>query len=399
MSLEARWQAQLDRLRAQGRYRRLTPPTGIDFSSNYLLLNANPRRPPTDGQRSGCASRLLRGHHAVWDNVEAALAQWHGAEAALVFTSGYSANEGLLGTIVEPGDWVASDACNHASIIDGLRLSKAERFVYRHNDLEHLEQGLRVAAQLHTAIRERFIVTESLFGMEGDRAPLAALAELAARFGAHLIVDEAHATGCFGANGGGLVDAAGLRQRVLATVHTGGKALGVPGAYVVGSASLRELLVNRCRHLIFTTALPPIVGQWWLQMLERIPADDAARAGLHMSARAFRDSLAAHGIVAGGRDYIVPLVLGDDARAVQAAQRLQLAGFDIRAIRPPTVADGAARIRISIHAGHDRDTLLRLAGALAPIVQEPRCVPAATGRNRIAQGNALGTEPSSRDKP
>lgn len=399
MSLEARWQAQMDRLRQQGRVRQLSVPAGIDFSSNDYLGYGKRQWPLVDGQRSGGASRLLRGHHAVWEEVEAILAKWHGAEAALMFTSGYAANEGLLCTVVEPGDWVASDAYNHASIVDGLRLSKAERFVYRHNDLDHLEHGLRHATHAHSANRERFIVTESLFGMEGDRAPLSALAELATRHGAHLIVDEAHATGCFGATGGGLVDAAGLRHGVLATVHTGGKALGVAGAYVAGSAALRELLVNRCRHLIFTTALPPIVGQWWLQMLQRIATDAAVRAELHASARAFRETLAAHGIVAGGRDYIVPIVLGDDARAVQAAQQLQASGFDIRAIRPPTVADGTARIRIAIQADHDRDTLLRLAAALAPVAQEARYIPAPTGRNNIAQGNALGSEASSRDKP
>lgn len=399
MSLEARWQAQMDRLCQQGRLRRLSTPAGIDFSSNDYLGYGKRQWPAVNGERSGCASRLLRGHHAVWEEVEATLAAWHGAEAALMFTSGYAANEGLLSTVIEPGDWVASDECNHASIIDGLRLSKAERFVYRHNDLDHLEHSLRQAAHLHAANRERFIVTESLFGMEGDRAPLAAVAELAARHGAHLIVDEAHATGCFGATGGGLIDAAGLRPHVLATVHTGGKALGVSGAYVAGSASLKELLVNRCRQLIFTTALPPIVGQWWLQMLARIATDDDVRAELHAAARAFRETLAAQGIVAGGRDFIVPLILRDDARAVTAAQRLQAARFDIRAIRPPTVADGTARVRISIHADHDRHTLLQLAAALAPIIQDSRCVPAPTGRNNIAQGNALGSESSSRDKP
>src|SRR5262249_43276260 len=148
-------------------------------------------------------------------------------------------------------------------IIDGLRLSKAERFVFGHQDLDQLEDGLRRAARTGSAGRQLFVVTESLFGMDGDTAPLPQLAELAQRYDAHLIVDEAHATGCFGPRGSGLVDAAGLRGEVLATVHTGGKALGVVGAYVCGSARLKELLVNRCRHLIFTTALPPAVGAWW----------------------------------------------------------------------------------------------------------------------------------------
>lgn len=373
MTIESRWHTQMDRLKAEGRYRRLTSPAGIDFSSNDYLGYGKQLWPAIEGERSGSASRLLRGNHAIWDEVETALANWHGADAALVFTSGYTANEGLLSTVVEPDDWVASDELNHASIIDGLRLSRAERFVYRHADLDHLEHGLRQTARSHANGRERFIVTESLFGMEGDRAPLRGLAALAARYGAHLIVDEAHASGCFGATGAGLVEAEGLRDQVLATVHTGGKALGVPGAYVVGSASLTELLVNRCRHLIFTTALPPVVGQWWLQVLQYIAADGSARARLRAMARAFREALAAHAIVASGRDYIVPLVLGDDARAVGAAHRLQTEGFDIRAIRPPTVAEGTARLRISVHADHKLEAVEKLAATIAQCVATTAC--------------------------
>lgn len=364
MSLESRWRSELERLRAEGRYRQLAPPTGIDFSSNDYLGYGKRAWPAVAGERSGTASRLLRGHHAVWDDVETALALWHGAEAALMFPSGYSANEGLLATVIEPDDWVASDQLNHASIIDGLRLSKAERFVFRHNDLNHLESGLRNCAA-RGGRRERFIVTESLFGMEGDRAPLTALVEIAERYGAHVIVDEAHATGCFGTAGSGLVDASGLRRRILATVHTGGKALGVHGAYVVGSARLKELLVNRCRHLIFTTALPPIVGQWWLHTLEQVAADDGGRAQLHGAAATVRRALAEYGVVAPGADYIIPLILGADEQALDAAGQLQAAGFDIRAIRPPTVAPGTARLRVSIHADHDAATLRRLVDCIA----------------------------------
>src|SRR5581483_7735863 len=249
MKLLERWSATLDALRAAGRYRSLVSPGGVDFASNdYLgyaaLRTAQDHHLLAKFARSGSASRLLRGHHPIWEEVEAALARWHGAEAALLMTSGYVANEGLLATVLEPHDWVASDQLNHASIIDGLRLARAERFVYRHNDLDHLEQGLRQAARARTRERQLFVVTESLFGMDGDLAPLQQLVQLAERYEAHLIVDEAHATGCFGAAGSGCVDAAGLRGRVLATVHTGGKALGVMGAYVCGPARLRELLIN-----------------------------------------------------------------------------------------------------------------------------------------------------------
>ncbi len=301
--------------------------------------------------RSGMASRLLRGQHAIWEEVESALALWHGAESALMMTSGYTANEGLLATAIEATDWVASDETNHASIIDGLRLVRPHRFIYRHNDLNHLQDGLR-AESSRQAASARFIVTESLFGMEGDRAPLVEMADLAERYGAHLIVDEAHATGCFGPAGSGRVDELGLRQRVLATVHTGGKALGVPGAYICGAARLKEYLVNRCRHLIFTTAPAPALGAWWLAALQRVRVDEAGRRALHGNAAAFRAALAHCGVETPGSDYIVPVLIGADGRAVAVASRLQEQGYDIRAVRPPTVPVGTARLRVSLHADH-----------------------------------------------
>jgi 8-amino-7-oxononanoate synthase len=372
MSLSERWSAALSGLRALGRYRTLAHPAGVDFTSNDYLGYGSGRRGPSVSvaalARSGMASRLLRGQHPVWEEVESRLARWHGAEAALVLTSGYVANEGLLSTVIEPDDWVASDRLNHASIIDGLRLTKAERFVYRHLDLGQLEDGLRAAGRSRPPGRELFVVTESLFGMEGEVAPLAELARLTARHGAHLIVDEAHATGCFGPAGSGCVDAAGLRDRVLATVHTGGKALGVAGAYVCGAARLKELLVNRCRHFIFTTALPPAVGAWWLDVLPHVAGDEEGRGALHAGAALFRAELARRGVPARGEHYIVAVVLGEDARAVEAARRLREAGWDVRAIRPPTVPPGTARLRLSIHADHEPETLRAAAAAVAEVL-------------------------------
>jgi 8-amino-7-oxononanoate synthase len=372
MSLEGRWRRQLEQRHGEDRLRRLQLPAGIDFSSNDYLGYAARTWAPAPLSRSGSASRLLRGHHAVWEEVEAELARWHRTEAVLVFTSGYAANEGLLGTIVQPHDFVASDECNHASIIDGLRLSKAERFVFRHNDLDRLEGGLREAARKRPPDRQLFIVTESLFGMEGDVAPLTGLAELARRYDAALIVDEAHATGCFGAIGGGLVDQLGLRDTVLATVHTGGKALGVPGAYVAGSRLLKEYLVNHCRHFIFTTALPPQVGRWWLDAATHVQADHAARQRLHSAAAYFRRCLALEGVYPAGAHYIVPIVLGDDPLAVTAARHLQTDGYDIRAIRPPTVTPGTARLRISIHSDHAAEVLQAVARAVARVSKGDR---------------------------
>lgn len=372
MSLTDRWTSQLDDLRNQGRHRQLTLPCGIDFSSNdYLGYGKLHWQDRSDMSSSGGASRLLRGHHEIWDEVETRLAQWHRADAALVFSSGYAANEGLLSTVIEPGDWVASDEYNHASIIDGLRLAKAERFVFRHNDVGQLEDALRTAAARKATGRQLFVVTESLYGMEGDLvAP--GIADVVSRYGANWIVDEAHATGCIGPTGAGVVEDAGWRERVLATVHTGGKALGVPGAHVCCSRLLKELLVNRCRHFIFTTALPPRVGAWWLEMLLRVQADDRARQRLHQNAKLFRETLAQHGVDSGSSAYIVAVILGEDRAAVAAAKDLQDRGFDIRAIRPPTVPAGTARLRVSIHADHEKAQLVAAAKAVADCTFEAR---------------------------
>lgn len=369
MSLQVRWQYQLDALRRQGRYRRLASPVGIDFSSNDYLGYAGLSWPElSDFSRSGAASRLLRGHHPIWDEVENSLAHWHGAEASLMFTSGYAANEGLLSTVIEPGDWVASDDLNHASIIDGLRLAKAERFVFRHNDVTHLEEGLRLASTMGSPSRQLFLVTESLYGMEGDFvAP--AVAELVERFDVNWIVDEAHATGCLGPSGAGLIEQNGWRRRVLASVHTGGKALGLPGAYVCCSQTLRDLLVNRCRHFIFTTAMPPQVGAWWRDVVPHVQADHAARQALSNNAAFFLDALAHGGVATRSEGYIVSIVLGEDAAATEAAAKLQREGFDIRAIRPPTVPEGTARLRVSIHADHDRRALGSVAELISRLVK------------------------------
>jgi 8-amino-7-oxononanoate synthase len=386
MTLFQRWSDALETLKAQGRYRAFALPRGIDLTSNDYLGYGNgrpaaladasgccasaptPTRSVSEGlPRTGMSSRLLRGHHAVWEEVESALADWHAAEAVLMMTSGYAANEGLISTLFEPADWVATDELNHACIIDGLRLARCRRFSYRHNDLNHLEEGLKAEAAKGGDGRAMFVVTESLFSMDGDRAPLQEIADLAGRYGAHVIVDEAHSTGCFNGTGSGCVDEAGVRDRVLASVHTGGKALGVPGAYIVGSKLLKEYLVNRCRHLIFTTALPAACGRWWVEMLPKVKADGAGRRALHESAALLRSELSRRGVAAKGDRYVVPVVIGDDARAVAAARRLQERGYDIRAIRPPSVAPGTARLRVSVHADHDPAMLCDLAAAIAEV--------------------------------
>jgi 8-amino-7-oxononanoate synthase len=378
MSLRDRWTAELDELRSRGRLRCIASSGGVDFCSNDYLgyaatgwkLRTGTSGDPIAQLRSASAARLLRGHHAVWEQVESRLAAWHGAAAALVMSSGYAANEGLLSTIIGSDDWVASDQLNHASIIDGLRLSRAERFVYGHSDLNQLADGLGWAARHRGPDRELFIVTESLFGMDGDIAPLRELAALAERFDAHLVVDEAHATGCYGGRGSGLVDALDLRGHVTATVHTGGKALAVCGAYICCCSALRELLLNRCRQFMFSTALPPAIGLWWNDALDRVQPDTASRTGLHATARRFRGELLRHGVAPPGSEYVVPVVIGDDSRAARAAARLQARGWDIRAIRPPTVPEGTARLRVSIHANHPPDLVDEVAASLADVLKD-----------------------------
>jgi 8-amino-7-oxononanoate synthase len=372
-TLSDRWTASLDGLRKLDRFRSFARPAGVDFTSNDYLGYGNGRLAAADTgaslPRSGLSSRLLRGHHEIWEHVEAELAAWHGCETVLMMTSGYAANEGLISTLCEPGDWVATDELNHACIIDGLRLAKCRKFAFRHNDLNHLEDGLKAEAGRAEPGRERFVITEALFSMDGDRAPLREITDLAGRYGAHLIVDEAHSTGCYGGTGSGCVDAAGVRERVLASVHTGGKALGVPGAYIAGTRLLKDYLTNKCRHLIFTTALPAECGRWWLGMLPKVKADRVGREALHRVARLLREELAATGVPIPGTEYVVPVVLGDDGPAVRAAAQVRAAGFDVRAIRPPSVAPGTARVRVSVHADHTPDQLRTLATAFRDAVR------------------------------
>jgi 8-amino-7-oxononanoate synthase len=370
-----RWDRRLGELEAQGRLRELSPPAGVDFSSNDYLGYGSGRRAvfahdaKRDLGRSGMASRLLRGNHPIWEQVENLLGEWQEFETALVMPSGYAANLAMLTTLTEPGDWVLSDELNHASLIDGLRLARTHKLIYRHNDLNHLEECLKSAARQRFRSRELFIVTETLFSMDGDLCPLRQITKLAQKYEANLLLDEAHATGCLGKKGAGYLGEEEQEGYALAAMHTGGKALGVPGAFIACCTDIKRLFVNCSRQFICTTALPPAIAWWWLDAVERVKADDAGRETLHDNAAFFRAELTRHDIPALGSHYIVPVVLGADAQAVQAAQELRTAGWDIRAIRPPTVPEGTARLRISIHADHDRETLQRAAAAVAAAVK------------------------------
>jgi 8-amino-7-oxononanoate synthase len=280
----------------------------------------------------------------------------------LYFTSGYAANIGLLSALLLPEDVVFSDSANHASLIDGIRLAKCRRVIFAHLDLNCLEDELRRNASVSGA---RVIVVESIFGMEGDHAPLSDLAALAERYRAELIVDEAHAIGVRGLRGSGCVAEAGLSARVLATVHTCGKALASAGAFVCGSQNLRRFLINRARTFIFNTGLPPYFASQVAAGMNFAKEAECERARLVELGNFLRDKLGKNGFdIAGSDSQIVPVILGPNDAAVNFAEYLRARGFGVRAIRPPTVPAGTARLRLSLTAKLSKNVLAELVAAM-----------------------------------
>jgi 8-amino-7-oxononanoate synthase len=362
--------AELSDLESRAQLRHLETVEGADFSSNdYLGLAADPRMKQAvlEGVSSASriastGSRLLSGHHEAWTLLEHDFAHWVGAESALYFTSGYAANVGLLSALLRPEDVVFSDSANHASLIDGMRLAKCRRVIFPHLDMDFLEEQLRRHASVPGA---RVIVVESIFSMEGDAAPLVDLAVLAERYAAELIVDEAHAIGVRGPSGSGCVAEAGLSGTVLATVHTCGKALAAAGAFVCGSENLRRFLINRARTFIFGTGLPPYFASQVAAGVSLASEADSERARLKELSTFVRSELRQNGFdVGGGDSQIVPVVRGSNEAAVHFAECLRARGFGIRAIRPPTVPEGTARIRLSLTAKLREETLASLVAAM-----------------------------------
>ena len=361
---------ELRALQARSQHRTLAALPGVNLSSNdYLGLAEHPGlhaavlQAVAESRRvGGTGSRLLSGHSAAWEEIEEEFARFAGTEAALYFGSGYAANLGLLGALLGKDDIAFSDAANHASLIDGLRLAGARKVVYPHLDLNALESALRE----HAAARGRkVIVTESVFSMDGDCAPIAELLELAERYGAGLVVDEAHATAVHGPSGRGLVAAAGAEEHAWAVLHMCGKALASAGAFVCGSELLKQTLVNRARTLIFSTAMPPYLAGQIRAALRLARAMDAERAALLEGARRFAAELRAAGWdTAGCASQIIPVLLGGNAEALAAAAHLQAAGFAVRPIRPPTVPEGTARLRLSLTSAISPETLRQLGEAL-----------------------------------
>ena len=341
----------------------------LDLSSNdYLGLSCHPTVVDAAARaarrRSGAtASRLIVGTDGRYAALEEKLADFQGTEAALVFGSGYLANVGAISCLVGPEDAVLSDSLNHASIIDGCRLSRAAIHRYEHRDLDQLEAMLRRAEQ--AGARRKLIVTETVFSMSGDVAPLAEIVELKERYGAALLVDEAHADGVFGPRGEGYAHKLGVAEQVDLHLGTFGKAFGAYGAYIAGSSLWIDYLTNAARSFVFTTALPPAVIGAVDAALEVIRDADGLRATLLENAARFRSRLQALGLeTCGSSTQIVPLVIGESETALAVSQALEAAGVLVVAIRPPTVPRRTARLRFSVTALHGRADLDRALEAI-----------------------------------
>ena len=352
----------------------------LDFASNdYLNLAADPRivaaaiealQTGTVGAR---ASPLVSGRSEWHERLELAVAAFEGQPDALVFPTGMAANVGTIAALCGPGDLILCDKANHASLVDGCRLSHAQMRVYRHDDLTVLERELKK----DDSIRRRWIITDSVFSMDGDIAPLPDLCDIAERTGAQLIVDEAHATGVLGDNGRGACEALGVENRVAVRIGTLSKAVGTQGGFVAGSSHLIEYLWNRARTQIYSTALSPAVCAAATAAFGIIAAEPWRRHRLEEASRFFRQQLQWAGVetMTTAIGPIVPVILHDPEAAVSVADRLEQRGFLVGAIRPPTVPRGTSRLRIVVTAAHRDEDLARLATAVS---EEMRTDAAAT---------------------
>jgi glycine C-acetyltransferase/8-amino-7-oxononanoate synthase len=369
-------------------------PALLLCSNNYLGLADHPRVRAAAAEaamRWGAgagASRLVSGTMTIHRRLEERLAEFKSRQAALLFGSGYLANAGVIAALARPGDVVFSDELNHASIIDGCRLSRAETFVYDHRDVEHLAWGIREADG-----RGAVIVTDSVFSMDGDVAPLAELAELAERHRIRLVVDEAHGTGALGPGGRGALAESGLEDQADVIVGTLGKALGSYGAFVACDEQMARYLMNTARTFIFSTALPPPAVAGALAALDLLIEKPHRVERLQANALALRSELEHAGFdVLDSRTQIMPLVIGDSALAVEICEAALARGVFAQAIRPPTVPPLTSRLRLAVMASHKASELRAAARTLAQAARacgfEPRETPVP-----VLGDEALGPEP------
>jgi 8-amino-7-oxononanoate synthase len=346
-------------------YRQLRLPAGIDFTSNdYLGLSHHPalREAMMSALEAGAigasASRLLRGHSEQHAKLEMFAADFFGAERALFFGNGFVANFALFSTLLERHDAVVFDEYVHASIKEGIHAANAARFRARHNDVQSFADGCRRAR--FKGARRLLIAVESVYSMDGDLAPLDKLSALAQQYDAALVIDEAHATGIFGARGRGCGGT--LHGTELICLHTCGKALGVAGALVCGPAAVIDYLINKARPFIYSTAPPPVIAAAVLRALHLVDEEPWRRERVLRLARFAHQTLCGSTAFRGSQ--IIPVIVGDAARAVAVSEAVQRAGFDVRAVRPPTVPEGTSRLRISIHADHREREIADLGAAL-----------------------------------
>jgi len=379
----------------QGRTVALDGRTLLNFGSNDYLGYAGDVRLTKAASKASCAegfgagaSPLVSGHSRAHESLERAIAALLDVGAALVFPSGFAANAATLAAVAGPGDFIASDARNHASIIDGCRLSRAEIGIYPHRDMAALDRLLAGAA----GPRRRIVVSDTLFSMDGSRAPLADLCDLARRHGAILVVDEAHATGLFGDRGSGLVEATGCADGVHVRIGTLSKAIGAAGGFVAGHPDLVHWLRHTARAWIFSTAHPPAVAAAAARGIALVGAEPDRRRTLATRAALFRERLAAAGLDTGVAEaQIVPVILGAADAAVAAAAALAAEGFFVPAIRPPSVPQGMSLVRASVCWHHTDEDLERLAATLARHADACEAPPS-RARNAAYQRAAHGSK-------
>jgi 8-amino-7-oxononanoate synthase len=358
----------LEELKAIGRYRSLTLPTGIDLSSNdYLGLSSHPalRRSAIEALEGGleigsAGSRLLRGHRAAHEALETFAAEYFGCARSLFFSSGFQANYALITTLIARHDEVLYDELCHASMREGLHAARCRTVRIAHNELSAFEEALQ---RPRAACTNRWILVESVYSMEGDAAPIGEFLALAEQYEAMLLVDEAHATGVLGACGRGATEGLGGSERLIA-LHTCGKALGVAGALVCASEQTIEYLINAARPFIYSTAPMPLQALLVKRALELVRDEPERRAGLSRIQSHAQQCLPGIDVPS----HIVPIMIGADGAAVRIAQALQARGFDIRAIRPPTVPAGTARLRLSLRVGLSREDIETFSAALRPLL-------------------------------
>lgn len=348
--LEEILQKSLDARASQNSLRKLKVSEGmVDFCSNDYLGFAK-KSWNSSGAIGSTGSRLISGNHAIHEEFEAWLAEFHGAQAALVFNSGYDANLGLFSTVPKKGDTVVYDQLCHASIRDGLRLGTARNFSFKHNDIEDLKQ------KLDSASGNVFVAVESIYSMDGDKAPLKEIAELCQQSGAYLIVDEAHSTGIYGEKGEGLCSELGVKPFVK--VHTFGKAMGSHGAAIVGPAVLRQYLVNFSRSFIYTTALPPQSIAKVFEAYKKLKSCEE-RSALKSNIQLFKENCTSQNLIKSDSP-IQCVIIGGNDRCKSISEELQKAGLDVRPILHPTVAEGSERIRICLHSYNSKEEIIQL---------------------------------------